>query len=113
MKSYISTVAFPNTGGIIVSNYTQWRNSIPKGFRNMRSAFFKKSKAGKFVNPNLMFTQISQMTQIKNENKYGMNRMIWAEGRGLRAEGLGQRENRYGMNRMIWAEGRGLRAERK
>ncbi|HOQ78529.1 MAG TPA: hypothetical protein PK592_07685 [Candidatus Cloacimonas sp.] len=53
------------------------------------------------------------MTQIKNENKYGMNRMIWAEGRGLRAEGLGQRENRYGMNRMIWAEGRGLRAERK
>ena len=75
MKSYISTVAFPNTGGIIVSNYTQWRNSIPKGFRNMRSAFFKKSKAGKFVNPNLMFTQISQMTQIKNENKYGMNRI--------------------------------------
>ncbi len=64
MKSYISTVAFPNTGGIIVSNYTQWRNSIPKGFRNMRSAFFKKSKAGKFVNPNLMFTQISQITQI-------------------------------------------------
>ena len=75
MKSYISTVAFPNTGGIIVSNYTQWRNSIPKGFRNMHSAFFKKSKAGKFVNPNLMFTQISQMTQIKNENKYGMNRI--------------------------------------
>jgi len=43
--------------------------------------------------PNLMFTQISQMTQIKNENRYGMNRMIWAEG-------LGQRENRYGMNRI-------------
>ena len=83
MKSYISTVAFPNTGGIIVSNYTQWRNSIPKGFRNMRSAFFKKSKAGKFVNPNLIFTQISQMTQIKNENRYGMNRIkgiykIWS-----------------------------------
>jgi hypothetical protein len=35
------------------------------------------------------------MTQIKNENRYGMNRMIWAEG-------LGQRENRYGMNRIIW-----------
>jgi len=34
-------------------------------------------------------TQISQMPQIKN-------------GRGLRAEGLGQRENRYGMNRIIW-----------
>jgi hypothetical protein len=29
-----------------------------------------------------------------------MNRMIWAEGRELRAEGLGQRENRYGMNRI-------------
>jgi len=26
------------------------------------------------------------MTQIKNENRYGMNRMILAEGRELRAE---------------------------
>jgi len=32
------------------------------------------------------FTQISLITQIKYENRYGMNRMIWAEGRELRAE---------------------------
>jgi len=30
-------------------------------------------------------TQISQITQIKNVNRYGMNRMILAGGRELRA----------------------------